>query len=49
MKLTTICNGEIDEDPVDTMIWYLDADADGRGDSNSTQLFCLNASHVRHG
>ena len=38
------CNGEIDEDPVDTMIWYLDADADGRGDSNSTQLNCLNAS-----
>lgn len=34
------CDGVVDENPIDGTPWYLDADADGSGDSATAELLC---------
>jgi MYXO-CTERM domain-containing protein len=39
------CDGSIDEnDAIDALVWYTDADSDGYGDSNSTSTACYQPS-----
>ncbi|HOP03712.1 MAG TPA: putative metal-binding motif-containing protein, partial [Tenuifilaceae bacterium] len=34
------CNGEIDDNPIDIVTWYIDLDSDGFGNSEVTTLSC---------
>jgi hypothetical protein len=34
------CDGEVDSDAVDSSVWYLDSDADGFGDINTSLIAC---------
>ncbi len=34
------CNGDVDDDPIDPVTFYADADADGYGDADSTTTGC---------
>jgi hypothetical protein len=38
------CDGDVDEDPVDALTWYLDSDSDGFGDAAEPTLACAEPS-----